>query len=67
MPILTDKIFQRLFAFTALTMAFGIIIATHKLFSLYWIIGLIVEFIFFLWLYNYLKMEIYLAKTEVKL
>ena len=67
MPILTDKIFRRLIAFTALTMVFGIIIATHDLFSLYWIIGLIVEFIFFLWLYNYLKMEIYLAKTEVKL
>ena len=67
MPILTDKIFQRLFAFTGLTMVFGMIIATHELFSLYWIIGTIVEFIFFVWLYNYLKTEIYLAKTEVKI
>ena len=64
MPILNDKVFQRLYAFTALTSLYGGILFTTKVFSIYWIIATVVEFMFFLWLFNYIKMEIYMAKTE---
>lgn len=62
--ILKNPLFQRLFAFTVVTSLYGIIIITFKPFGFMFLAAIIIEFLFFAWLFNWLQFEIYNAKIK---
>lgn len=64
MPILKNPVFQRTMAFMALTSVYGGIIFTSEPNKFMFWGATIVEFLFFLWFYNYLNMQILNAKFE---